>query len=86
MPSGDRWNIEITDDCLKWFAALEEGQQDALRADIEILEQIGPFLGRPYVDSIKGSKYSNMKEPRTMHARRHIGAFLRSIRGGRQSC
>jgi hypothetical protein len=76
MPSGKRWNIEITDEYLTWFAGLEEGQQDALRADIEILEQLGPFLGRPYVDSIKGSKHSNLKELRTMHGRRHIRSFF----------
>ena len=76
MPSGNRWNIEITDEYLKWFAGLEEGQQDAIRADIEILEQIGPFFGPPYVDSIKGSKHSNMKELRTMHSRRHIRSFF----------
>jgi hypothetical protein len=71
MTSGDRWNIEITDEYMNWFAGLDEGQQDALRADIEVLAMMGPFLGRPYVDSIKGSKHSNMKELRTMHARRH---------------
>jgi hypothetical protein len=76
MSSGSRWNIEITDEYLKWFAGLDEGQQDALRADIEILEQIGPFLGRPYADSTKGSKHSNMKELRTIHARRHLRTFF----------
>ena len=76
MPPGDRWNIEITDEYLRWFSALEEGQQDAIRADIEILEQMGPFLGRPYVDSIKGSRHSNMKELRTMRGRRHLRSFF----------
>jgi len=70
------WNVEITDDYLKWFAALDEKMQDAVRADIEVLERIGPFLGRPYVDSIAGSKHSNMKELRTMHRRRHIRSFF----------
>jgi hypothetical protein len=76
MPPGDNWNIEISDEYLKWFAGLEERQQDALRADIEILERIGPFLGRPYVDSIKGSRHSNMKELRTMQARRHLRRLI----------
>ena len=76
MPPSDRCNIEITDEYLRWFSALEEGQQDAIRADIEILEQMGPFLGRPYVDSIKGSRHSNMKELRTMRGRRHIRSFF----------
>lgn len=76
MPPIDRWSIEITGDYLKWFETLDAGQQDALRSDIEILEKMGPSLGRPYVDSIKGSKHSNMKELRTMHARRHIRSFF----------
>lgn len=70
------WNIEITDEYLVWFRSLNEGQQDALRADIEVLERMGPFLGRPYVDSIKCSQHSNMKELRTMHGRRHIRSFF----------
>lgn len=76
MPRIERWNIEITDDYLKWFETLDVGQQEAIRTDIEILEKMGPSLGRPYVDSIKGSKHSNMKELRTMHARRHIRSFF----------
>jgi hypothetical protein len=76
MAPDDRWNIEITDEYLRWFSALEERQQDALRADIEMLEQMGPFLGRPYVDSIKGSRHSNMKELRTMRGRRHLRSFF----------
>jgi hypothetical protein len=76
MSSGNRWNIEITDEYMRWFAGLDEGQQDALRTDIEILEQLGPFLGRPYADSIKGSRHSNMKELRTMHDRRHLRTFF----------
>jgi len=59
-----------------WFAELDERQQNAIRADIQILEQMGPFLGRPYVDSIKGSRHSNMKELRTMHGRRHLRSFF----------
>jgi hypothetical protein len=30
-----------------------------------ILEKYGPSLGRPYVDTLKGSKISNLKELRT---------------------
>jgi hypothetical protein len=76
MPPTDRWNIEITDDFLEWFRTLDDGQQDAIRTDIQILENMGPSLGRPYVDSIKGSKHSNMKELRTMHSRRHLRTFF----------
>jgi len=70
------WNVEITDEYLAWFQTLTEGQQKAVRADIEILERIGPSLGRPLVDSVKGSKHSNMKELRTIHRRRAHSLLL----------
>lgn len=34
---------------------------------MDLLEQIGPGLGRPTVDSVKGSQFPNMKELRTQH-------------------
>jgi hypothetical protein len=76
MPQRETWNVEITDEYFAWFRGLDDGQQDAIRADIEMLERMGPFLGRPYVDSIKGSRHSNLKELRTMHGRRHIRSFF----------
>lgn len=76
MAERDIWRIEITDDYFEWFRSLGAGQQEAVRSDIEMLERMGPQLGRPYVDSIKGSKHSNMKELRTMHGRRHLRSFF----------
>lgn len=76
MEAGKAWSIEITDEYFDWFGGLREEQQDALRADIALLEQMGPHLGRPYVDSLKGSKHSNMKELRTMSGRRHLRTFF----------
>ena len=76
MPSEENWRIEITDEYFAWFRDLDEGQQDALRTDIELLEKMGPHLGRPYVDSIKGSSHSNLKELRTMSGRRHLRTFF----------
>jgi hypothetical protein len=70
------WNVEITDEFLAWFLTLNEGQQDAIRSDIEVLERQGPSLGRPRVDSVKGSKHSNLKELRTIHNRRHLRSFF----------
>ena len=36
----------------------------ALEEEMIILQSIGPQLGRPQVDTLKGSKYKNMKELR----------------------
>lgn len=38
--------------------------QDGLLTHVGVLEQLGPQLGRPYVDTLKGSRYTNMKEIR----------------------
>lgn len=76
MARTESWLIEITDEYFAWFAGLDERQQDSLRADIEILERLGPYLARPFADSIKGSRHSNMKELRTMSGRRHLRSFF----------
>lgn len=76
MAPSESWLIETTDEYYEWFAGLDDRNQDAVRADIEVLEKMGPHLGRPYVDSIKGSKHPNMKELRTMTGRRHLRSFF----------
>ena len=38
--------------------------QDILLAHAALLEQFGPTLGRPTVDTLKGSKVANLKELR----------------------
>jgi hypothetical protein len=43
---------------------LGEKEQDAILAAIEVLEAHGPGLGRPLVDTVKGSTHANMKELR----------------------
>jgi hypothetical protein len=43
---------------------LADSVQDELGAFLMYLEQSGPALGRPYVDTLKGSKHRNMKELR----------------------
>ncbi len=44
--------------------ALDEAVQDGLLAHIRALEARGQVMGRPYVDTLKGSAYPNMKELR----------------------
>lgn len=46
------------------FDELSEEVQDELLAHALLLESVGPALGRPYADTLKGSKYPNMKELR----------------------
>jgi hypothetical protein len=43
---------------------LAEDLQDELLAHAMLLQEFGPQLGRPSVDTLKGSRYANMKELR----------------------
>ena len=46
------------------FDKLAEAVQDELLAKALLLEEFGPELGRPHVDTLNGSRYRNMKELR----------------------
>jgi hypothetical protein len=39
----------------------------AINAKVILLSEFGPQLGRPYVDTIHGSKYKNLKELRVKY-------------------
>jgi hypothetical protein len=58
------WEVLYTDEFGAWFETLNEDQQDAVIARVELLEAEGPALGRPTVDTIASSRYPNMKELR----------------------
>ena len=46
------------------FDRLPKAVQDELLASLKPLRVYGPALGRPEVDTLKGSKFANMKELR----------------------
>ena len=46
------------------FERLSEPVQDELLATAQLLQALGPQLGRPHVDTLKGSDFANMKELR----------------------
>lgn len=59
------WEIEVTEDFQEWWAELSEEQRIAVTRAVTLLEDKGPALGRPQVDSLsKQSRHSNMKELR----------------------
>lgn len=58
------WNVLFCDEFAVDFALMTEGLQDELLAHALLLKEFGPSLGRPTVDTLNGSKYSNMKELR----------------------
>lgn len=58
------WNVVFCDEFDVEFQLMVEGLQDELLAHALLLHEFGPDLGRPAVDTLKGSKYPNMKELR----------------------
>ncbi len=58
------WTVLFHDDFDTEFAAFDEDLQDELLAHAKLLSEFGPNLGRPTVDTLKGSRHANMKELR----------------------
>jgi hypothetical protein len=56
------WEVEFEDAFEAEFLTFEQEVQDALLAVAKLLADYGPQLGRPHADSLKGSKYANVKE------------------------
>jgi hypothetical protein len=59
-----RWVVEIGDEFEPEFDALHEDVQTEILALSRLLQQFGPQLGRPRVDTLNGSRHANMKELR----------------------
>jgi hypothetical protein len=59
-----RWIAEIGDEFKPEFFALHDDVQTEILALTRFLQQFGPQLGRPCVDTLKGSRHANMKELR----------------------
>jgi hypothetical protein len=66
------WEIEASDEFIAWYKALTDDEMDRVAASVEVLERSGPDLGRPQVDTLKGSKIPNLKELRIQHEGRPI--------------
>ena len=59
-----QWKVEFHHEFHAEFQNWSETVQDALLSLASKLKVFGPSLGRPSVDTLKGSAYSNMKELR----------------------
>jgi len=62
------WAIEYTNEFGQWWNTLTEAEQESVAVSVGLLEIMGPNLPRPHSDTIKGSRFKNMKELRTQHA------------------
>jgi hypothetical protein len=58
------WDVESTVQFDDWYRELDAETQRGVIAAVELLQERGPALGRPAADTIKGSRFRNMKELR----------------------
>ena len=71
------WEVLVTQVYEDWFLGLTEAEQVDVLAMVNVLEIRGPHLGRPYVDSLKGTrKVSHLKELRVQHAGKPYRVFF----------
>ena len=56
------WTVLFHEDFHTEFSGLDDDLQDELLAHARLLAEFGPNLGRPSVDTLKGSRHANMKE------------------------
>lgn len=57
------WSVDI-ELIAGWLASLDDDSRAQVVAVIELLEDRGPQLGRPIVDTVSSSRHRNMKELR----------------------
>jgi hypothetical protein len=58
------WVVVATEEFEEWMMSLTYQQRSDTNGAIDQLRQDGPTLGRPYVDTIRNSRFKNMKELR----------------------
>ena len=74
--SGDeRWEVVRTAEFDRWLRATSEARRENVTGAMERLANMGPTLGRPRVDSIKGSRVHDLKELRLHDGVRVLFAF-----------
>jgi len=58
------WAVELADEFKPEFDLLVQDVRREVLAIARVLQEFGPQLGRPRVDTLKGSRHANMKELR----------------------
>lgn len=65
------WEVELHDEVVRWFEELcrtDPRTANLVEQAVDLLAELGPTLGRPLVDRVKGSCYHHMKELRPASA------------------
>lgn len=63
------WEVYVVDEVRDWILGLDGPTQARVVQAIDALAEAGPGLGRPLVDTVRGSSIANLKELRVRTAR-----------------
>ncbi|MFG2053485.1 type II toxin-antitoxin system RelE/ParE family toxin [Micromonospora sp. NPDC048930] len=70
--AGGRWSIRVTGEVRHWLRELrrsDPASYESVRVAVDKLAEAGPGLGRPLVDTLRGSSIRNLKELRPRSGR-----------------
>jgi hypothetical protein len=76
------WEVEASDEFKDWYESLDEAERASVAENVDLLEEYGPALGRPYADTIRESRYPNMKDSGCNIKGSPTASCLLSIPGG----
>jgi len=69
------WAVILTDEFKIWLRGQEPALKKRIAASLLNLQYYGPALPRPYADTVKGSRFTNMKELRIQYDGHPVRAF-----------
>lgn len=70
------WTVLTTDLFDDWFDSQSDDTQEKMLAGLVALQNGGPGVGRPLVDTVNASSHKNMKELRVQHKGDPLRAFF----------
>lgn len=67
-----KWKVVTLEEFRYWYDGQDDGSKEEVAGYLRTLQQYGPSLGRPFVDTLKGSTLPNLKELRFEYKRAPI--------------
>lgn len=64
--------MEVSGEFAAWYELLDEAESESVDSAVDKLVEYGPMLTRPYADTLKGSRFPNMKELGVQHQGRPL--------------
>lgn len=58
------WDVIVLSEVTQWYQGLDNATADLVTAAVDLLAETGPTLGRPLVDTLRGSELAHLKELR----------------------